>query len=91
MNPVRDALLLAARNRWLSEHLPRFRFVRATVKRFMPGERIDDALDAATRLAEDGIPATFTYLGENVRNAADADAVVQHYLRLFGLIEEPRR
>ena len=48
MNPARDALLLAARNRWLSEHLPRFRFVRATVARFMPGERMEDGLDAAT-------------------------------------------
>jgi proline dehydrogenase len=88
VNPARDALLMAAGNRWLGEHLPRFRFVRATVKRFMPGERMEDALDAAGRLAEDGIPATFTYLGENVRTAGDADAVVRHYLRLFDLIEE---
>ena len=88
MNPVRDAILLAAGNRWLGEHLPRFRFVRATVRRFMPGERMEDALDAAARLAEDGIPATFTYLGENVRTAEDADAVVEHYRRLFALIEE---
>ena len=88
MNPARDALLLAARNRWLGEHLPRLRFVRATVARFMPGERMEDALDAAARLAEDGIPATFTFLGENVRSAEDADAVVSHYLRLLDLIEE---
>jgi proline dehydrogenase len=88
VNPARDAILLAAGNRWLGEHLPRFRFVRATVRRFMPGERMEDALDAASRLAEDGIPATFTYLGENVRTAEDADAVVQHYLRLLDLIEE---
>ena len=88
MNPTRDAILLAAGNRWLGEHLPRYRFVRATVRRFMPGERMEDALDAAARLAEDGIPATFTYLGENVRTAEDADAVVEHYLRLFDLIEE---
>jgi proline dehydrogenase len=88
VNPARDAILLAAGNRWLGEHLPRFRFVRATVRRFMPGERMEDALDAAARLADDGIPATFTYLGENIRSAADADAVVQHYLRLLDLIEE---
>ncbi|MGH2680959.1 MAG: proline dehydrogenase family protein [Actinomycetota bacterium] len=88
MNPARDAILLAARNRWLANHLPRYRFVRATVARFMPGERMEDALDAAERLAADGISATFTFLGENVRDAADADAVVQHYLRLLQLIEE---
>jgi proline dehydrogenase len=88
VNPARDALLMAAGNRWLGEHLPRFRFVRATVRRFMPGERMEDALDAAARLADDAIPTTFTYLGENIRSAADADAVVQHYLRLLDLIEE---
>jgi proline dehydrogenase len=88
MNPARDALLLVANNEWLGEHLPRYRFVRATVARFMPGERMEDALDAATRLAEDGIPATFTFLGENIRNDEDADAVAKHYLRLLDLIEE---
>jgi proline dehydrogenase len=88
MNPARDALLVAAGNGWLAEHLPRYRFVRATVRRFMPGERMEDAVDAAARLADDGIPATFTYLGENVRSAADADVVGEHYLRLLDLIEE---
>jgi proline dehydrogenase len=87
VNPVRDAILLAARNRWLGEHLPRFRFVRATVERFMPGETMEDALAAAEQLAAEGIPATFTYLGENVENAADAEGVVEHYLRLLDLIE----
>jgi proline dehydrogenase len=88
MNPPRDAILLAARNRWLGAHLPRFRFVRATVARFMPGERIEDAIDAAERLAAEGIPATFTYLGENVESTADADAVAEHYLELLDMIEE---
>jgi proline dehydrogenase len=88
VNPAREALLLAGRNRWLSEHLPRYRSVRATVGRFMPGERMEDAIAAAERLAGEGISATFTYLGENVESAADADAVVDHYLRLQDLIEE---
>jgi proline dehydrogenase len=88
MNPARDALLWASSNRWLREHLPRHRFVRATVARFMPGERMEDAIEAAKGLALDGIAATFTYLGENVDEAAGADAVAEHYLRLFDLIEE---
>ncbi len=88
MKPARDAILWAAQNRWLSEHLPRYRFVRASVRRFMPGEGIDDALGAAGRLAADGIPTTFTYLGEHVRTPADADDVVEHYLELFERIED---
>ncbi|MDQ4109032.1 MAG: proline dehydrogenase family protein [Actinomycetota bacterium] len=90
MNPARDALLVAGRSRWLAEHLPRYRFVRETVARFMPGERMEDAIDAAGRLAAEGIPATFTFLGENVESSADADAVADHYLELLDLIEERR-
>jgi proline dehydrogenase len=87
VNPARDAILFAARNRWLAEHLPRYRFVRATVARFMPGERMEDAIEAAERLATDGIPTMFTYLGENVEDATDADAAAEHYLQLLDLIE----
>jgi len=88
MNPVRNVILWAAHNRWLQQHLPRYRFVRATVARFMPGERMEEALDAAEKLAAEGIPTTFTYLGEGVEDDADADRVLEHYLRLFELIEE---
>jgi proline dehydrogenase len=88
VNPAREALLWAAGNRWLREHLPRYRFVRATVTRFMPGEEMKDALGAAELLAKDGIPTTFTYLGENIETARDADEVVEHYLRLFDVLEE---
>jgi proline dehydrogenase len=88
VNPSRDVILWAAGNPWLREHLPRYRFIRATVARFMPGEEMEDGLAAAERLAVDGIPTTFTYLGENVETARDADEVVEHYLRLFDLIEE---
>ncbi|HET9673147.1 MAG TPA: proline dehydrogenase family protein, partial [Actinomycetota bacterium] len=90
MKPARDAILWAARNRWLADHLPRYRFVRASVRRFMPGEGIEDALDAAERLAADGIPATLTYLGEHVEKPADADGVAEHYQGLLDRVEERR-
>lgn len=88
MNPMRTALLWAAQNRWLADHLPRYRFVRATVARFMPGAEMEDALAAAEKLAIDGISTTFTFLGENVETATDADEVVEHYLQLFDRIEQ---
>src|SRR3990170_885345 len=44
---MRRILLWAARNRWLKERLPRFRWVRRATKRFMPGETASDALTAA--------------------------------------------
>ena len=44
---MRRVFLWAARNRWLKEHLPRMRFMRRAVRRFMPGETLEAALDAA--------------------------------------------
>jgi proline dehydrogenase len=77
---VRRILLWAARNRRLREWVPRLWFARRAVRRFMPGEQLDDALDAAERLQQKGIGALFTHLGENLSEAAEADAVAAHYL-----------
>jgi proline dehydrogenase len=85
---MRTVLLWAAGNRLLANRLPRFRFVKATVARFMPGEEMEDALAAAESLAADGIPTTLTFLGENVESAADADDAVEHYLQLLDRIEQ---
>jgi proline dehydrogenase len=69
-----------ARNRWLRDRVPRLPFVRRAVRRFMPGERLPDALDAAERYRSHGIGAIFTHLGENLRDLSEADAVAAHYL-----------
>jgi len=86
LNPAREALLWAAQNRWLRQHLPRYRFVRASVARFMPGETVEEALEAAERLVGDGVGATLTNLGENVTDVEEADAVAERYLDLLGQI-----
>lgn len=88
MDPLRGALLWASGNATLREHLPRFRAVRRTVERFMPGETAEDGLDAAQRLAKEGLPATFTLLGENVYDLSRATAAAGEYLRLLDRIDE---
>ena len=80
---ARDAVLWAADNRWLREHLPRYRFVRRSVRRFMPGETLDDAVAAANRLKDRGLPTMFTALGENVTQPSDARRVVEGYRRAY--------
>jgi proline dehydrogenase len=77
---VRRILLWAARNAWLRRVVPRLWFARRAVRRFMPGEHLSDALDAAERLKARGIAALFTHLGENLTDASEADAVAAHYL-----------
>lgn len=76
---MRSLLLWCAQNRWLSSHVPRWRFARRAVKRFLPGEDFDAALRAAADLKALGIGALFTRLGENVTDISEAMAVVEHY------------
>jgi proline dehydrogenase len=76
---VRRVFLWAARNRWLREHLPRMRFMRRAVRRFMPGETLAEALGAATPLQAVGIGTIYTRLGENLENLAEAEEVASHY------------
>jgi proline dehydrogenase len=76
---MRTILLWMARNRWLKEHLPRLWFVRRATRRFMPGETIEAALDAAEQFRPLGIGILLTHLGENLADLAQAQAVADHY------------
>ena len=86
MAVARDAVLWAADNRWLREHLPKYRFVRRSVRRFMPGEALEDAIAAAKRLQDRGLPTMFTALGENVTELPDARRVVEGYREAYGRV-----
>lgn len=77
---MRRVFLWAARNRWLKERLPRFRFMRRAVRRFMPGETLEDALAAALPLQAAGIETMYTRLGENLQHVEEAEEVAAHYL-----------
>jgi len=83
---LRNALLWASTNPFLAQRLPTYGFVRRATRRFMPGESLDEALTEAVRLREEGIPTTFTLLGENVTTPAEADAVADHYLQVLDAV-----
>jgi proline dehydrogenase len=76
---MRRLLLWAARNRWLRDHLSRTWVARRAVRKFMPGEELEDALAAAEGYRSEGIGSVFTLLGENLTSIADAEAVAAHY------------
>lgn len=84
MSLMRSLLLAASQNRWLRERASRYRFVRRSVSRFLPGEQLDDALAAAAALKSRKIGSVFTQLGENVAARSEAAQVAEHYL---GVIE----
>ena len=83
---MRTILLWMARNRWMKQHIPRLWFARRAVRRFMPGEEVEDALEAAEQFRPLGIALLFTHLGENLERAEQATAVADHYHDLLNKI-----
>lgn len=82
---ARNVLLRASRSAWLAEQARRRTFARRAVRRFMPGEALEDALSAASELAGENIGTVLTQLGERVESSADAVAVHAHYA---GVLDE---
>lgn len=80
MTVLRSALIAASQNEWLRQQASRRAFVRQAVSRFVPGETVDAALGAATKLEQRGLGTILTCLGENVSKRSEAEAVAQHYI-----------
>ena len=80
MSLLRKALLGVSTNRWVRERVVRWGFVKRSVRRFMPGETLDETVAAASELQTQGITTILTKLGENLSRVEDAEAVTRHYL-----------
>ena len=87
---IRRALLAGSQNQWLAQRAPKYSFVRKAVQRFMPGEDASQALEAARALQDNRIATILTQLGENVKDAGEADAVTRHYLQVLERVKEQK-
>lgn len=87
MGLMRTVFLQASQSQWLSRQVRRRRFVRRAVSRFMPGEDLDAALQAAQRFVQQNMTTVLTQLGENVTDASEARAVGRHYTDALNRIQ----
>ena len=76
---LRKLLLWGSENLFLTEHLAGLAFMQRAVRRFMPGETSEAAIEAALGLSSSRITSVLTLLGENVTEADEAAAVARHY------------
>jgi proline dehydrogenase len=88
MSLARQLLLRASRSAWLANQLRHRDFFQRAVRRFMPGEELGAALDAAAECSRAGIGTVLTQLGEQVGTPAEAAAVRDHYLDALRQIRE---
>jgi proline dehydrogenase len=90
MGVMRSVLLAGSQSQWLRQRAPRVRFIGKAVRRFMPGERLEDAVAAAAGLRQHGIGAVLTQLGENVTDLVKANDVTRHYTEVLAKIGESK-
>lgn len=83
MTIARQVLLRLSKSRWLADRVMTRPFARRAVKKFMPGEDLASALDAAQALQGDRLGTVLTKLGENLTAQSEADAVRDHYLEVL--------
>ena len=84
---LRSVLLGAAGNQHVRAVAEQHPAARAVARRFVAGETMDDALEAARALNRRGLKVTLDHLGEHVSNEDEAEAAAEVYLRLLDQIE----
>ncbi len=83
---ARSVIMAAARSDRIKRTAERIPVTRNVVHRFVPGESFDDVLGAGAGLLESGRTISIDYLGEDTTDESQADATVQAYLRLIGML-----
>jgi proline dehydrogenase len=76
---LRSGILATAEGNVVERFVRDSRWSRALVARFVAGDRLADALAAASRLAGQGLMATLDRLGENVVTPGEARGAVASY------------
>ena len=80
---LRRALLGVSRSKTIKKATTRAPIARNVVRRFVPGETADDAMNASRRLVGAGLLVSIDHLGEDTRDTRQAAAIVVAYLDLL--------
>jgi len=83
---LKRTLLWASERESLRRWIPQIPLARRAVRRFMPGETLDEALGAAARLEAAGLPTVLTHLGEDVADPGAVGRVVDEYVSALSAI-----
>ncbi len=85
---LKDTLLYMAQNERLRDFVVQNRMTRSVARRFVAGETLDDATQAARVLNKRGIQVALDLLGENVSDERAARASTQDYLTAIERVKQ---
>jgi proline dehydrogenase len=87
---LRSILLKLSENQGIARWVTTNATMRRMSHRFVAGETLDEALQAARECNAAGMLATLDYLGENVSTPADAQKARDAYLEIFDRIAQEK-
>ena len=82
-NPLRPALLAAARSTRMERTISGSRLTRSLVTKFVPGASQQAAVEAVKALVASGRYISVDHLGEDISHAGEAEQTVAAYLSLL--------
>ncbi len=85
---LKGTLLYLAQNEGLRDFVVHNRATRGVSRRFVAGEKLDDAIDVARVLNQRGMHVSLDHLGENVSEAKEAQAAAQDYIGILDRIKQ---
>ena len=88
---MRQSLLWLSEQRRIFDFVRRNRLARKFASRFVAGESIDEAVQAAGELAKRGIAASLDFLGESVTVESEAVAARDQYLQMLDRLAKAGR
>jgi len=83
---IRRSLLFLSESRGAKKVLTGTPVTRSLSQRFVPGEEVEDVIAATREANQVGLKVTANYLGEAVRNRAQATAAADTYLEILEAI-----
>jgi proline dehydrogenase len=87
---LRSTLLRLSESRGVAHWVTSNGATRRMARRFVAGESLDEAIDAARRCNDQGMLASLDYLGENVATTSDAQRARDAYLEIFERIAKEK-
>jgi proline dehydrogenase len=85
---LRDTLLYIAENAKLRNFVITNRATRGVSRRFVAGEKLDEAIEATRVLNQRGMHVSLDHLGENVSEAREARSATQDFITALDTIKQ---
>lgn len=87
---MRAMLFKLSQNHTMQSAFSRYRFAQRAARRFIAGERLEEAISVIRGLNAKNILATLDHLGENTTNEREAIAAANEYLKILDAIAQTR-